>query len=58
MFRIESDRARFREIVRGKIREDLRKYLSTTELIENPGSFPDTMFSEGLVTEANRTAGA
>ena len=37
MFRIESDRARFREIVRGKIREDLRKYLSTTELIARRG---------------------
>ena len=37
MFRIEADRARFREIVRGKIREDLRKYLSTTELIARRG---------------------
>jgi hypothetical protein len=31
--------------------------VSTTEMIDHPGSFPDTMFSEGLVTEANRTAG-
>jgi len=37
MFRIESDRARFLEIVRGKIREDLRKYLSTSELIARRG---------------------
>lgn len=37
MFRIESDRARFREIVRGRIREDLRKYLSTSELIARRG---------------------
>ena len=31
--------------------------VSTTEKIPNPGAFPQTMFSEGLVTEANRTAG-
>jgi len=37
VFRIEADRARFREIVRGKIREDLRKYLSTSELIARRG---------------------
>jgi uncharacterized sporulation protein YeaH/YhbH (DUF444 family) len=37
VFRIESDRSRFREIVRGKIREDLRKYLSTTELLARRG---------------------
>jgi uncharacterized sporulation protein YeaH/YhbH (DUF444 family) len=37
VFRIEADRARFREIVRGKIRQDLRKYLSTTELIARRG---------------------
>ncbi len=37
MFRIESDRARFRDIVRGRIREDLRKYLSTGELIGRCG---------------------
>ncbi|MDP6539008.1 MAG: DUF444 family protein [Planctomycetota bacterium] len=37
MFRIERDRARFREIVRGKLRQDLRKYLSSTELIGRRG---------------------
>ena len=37
MFRIESDRARFREIVRGRVRKDLRKYLSTGELIGRAG---------------------
>jgi len=37
MFRIESDRARFREIVRGRIRADLKKYLSTGELIGRAG---------------------
>jgi hypothetical protein len=37
MFRIEADRARFREIVRGRIRADLRKYLSTGELIGRAG---------------------
>jgi uncharacterized sporulation protein YeaH/YhbH (DUF444 family) len=37
MFRIETDRARFHEIVRGRIREDLRKYLSTGELIARAG---------------------
>jgi uncharacterized sporulation protein YeaH/YhbH (DUF444 family) len=37
MFRIESDRARFREIVRGRIRADLRRYLSTGELIGRAG---------------------
>ena len=37
MFRIEADRARFREIVRGRIRQDLRKYLSTGELIGRAG---------------------
>jgi len=37
VFRIESDRARFREIVRGRIREDLRRYLSTGELIGRAG---------------------
>ena len=38
MFRIEADRARFREIVRGRIRADLRKYLSTGELIGRAGN--------------------
>jgi uncharacterized sporulation protein YeaH/YhbH (DUF444 family) len=37
MFRIEADRARFREIVRGRIRADLKKYLSTAELIARQG---------------------
>jgi len=37
LFRIETDRARFREIVRGRIRQDLRKYLSTGELIGRAG---------------------
>jgi sporulation protein YhbH len=37
MFRIEVDRARFREIVRGRIRADLRKYLANTELIAKKG---------------------
>ncbi len=37
MFRIEADRARFREIVRGKIRADIRKFLSTGELIGRCG---------------------
>ena len=37
MFRIEADRARFREIVRGKIRSDIRKFLSTGELIGRCG---------------------
>ena len=37
MFRIESDRARFRAIVRGRVRQDLRKYLSTGELIGRAG---------------------
>jgi len=37
VFRIEADHARFREIVRGRIRKDLRKYLSTTELLARRG---------------------
>ena len=37
MFRIESDRARFRNIVRGRVRKDLRRYLSTGELIGRAG---------------------
>jgi uncharacterized sporulation protein YeaH/YhbH (DUF444 family) len=37
VFRIDADRARFREIVRGRIRADLRKYLSTAELIARRG---------------------
>ncbi len=37
MYRIERDRSRFREIVRGRIRHDLRKYLSSTELLGRRG---------------------
>jgi len=37
LFRIEADRARFREIVRGRVRSDLRRYLSTGELIGRAG---------------------
>lgn len=37
MFRIEADHARFRDIVRGKIRADLRRYLSTSELLARRG---------------------
>ena len=37
MHRIERDRARFREIVRGKLRKDLRKYLSSSELLGRRG---------------------
>jgi uncharacterized sporulation protein YeaH/YhbH (DUF444 family) len=37
VFRIEADRSRFREIVRGRIRADLRRYLSTGELIGRAG---------------------
>ena len=37
MFRIERDRARFREIVRGRLRRDLRKFLSSSELLGRRG---------------------
>lgn len=37
MYRIENDRARFRDIVRGRIRKDLRKFLSTGELLGRCG---------------------
>ena len=37
MYRIERDRSRFREIVRGRLRKDLRKYLSSTELLGRRG---------------------
>ncbi|MFT7670635.1 MAG: uncharacterized sporulation protein YeaH/YhbH (DUF444 family) [Planctomycetota bacterium] len=37
MHRIESDRTRFREIVKGRLRKDLRKYLSSTELLGRRG---------------------
>ncbi|HIG88286.1 MAG TPA: DUF444 family protein [Planctomycetes bacterium] len=33
IYRIEKDRARFRDIVRGRLREDLKKYLSSTDLL-------------------------
>jgi len=35
--RIENDRTRFREIVRGRIKKDLRKYLSRADLIGRKG---------------------
>jgi uncharacterized sporulation protein YeaH/YhbH (DUF444 family) len=35
--RIENDRTRFREIVRGRIKKDLRKYLSRADLIGRRG---------------------
>jgi hypothetical protein len=38
MLRIDADRARFREIVRGRIRTDLKRYLSTGELIGRSGN--------------------
>ena len=37
VYRMERDRARFREIVRGRLRKDLRKYLSTSELLGRQG---------------------
>jgi hypothetical protein len=37
VYRMERDRARFRDIVRGRLREDLRKYLSTSELLGRQG---------------------
>lgn len=37
MSRIEQDRARFREIVRGRIRADLKRYLTTSELFARRG---------------------
>jgi len=33
VYRMEKDRARFRDIVRGRLRGDLKKYLSSTELL-------------------------
>ncbi len=38
LHRIETDHARFREIVRGRIRGDLRKFLSSGELIGRMGN--------------------
>lgn len=43
MHRIERDRARFREIVRGRLRADLRKYLSTSELLGRRGDHAVTI---------------
>ena len=37
IYRMERDRARFRDIVRGKLRQDLRKYLSSSELLGRQG---------------------
>jgi len=37
LHRIEQDRARFREIVRGRLRKDLRRYLTSTELLGRRG---------------------
>lgn len=37
IYRMERDRGRFREIVRGRLRKDLRKYLSTSELLGRQG---------------------
>ncbi|MBL8863442.1 MAG: DUF444 family protein [Planctomycetes bacterium] len=43
MHRIERDRARFREIVRGRLRADLKKYLSTSELLGRRGEHAVTI---------------
>lgn len=37
LYRIERDRARFRDIVRGRLRQDLRRYLQTSELLGRQG---------------------
>ena len=37
VYRMERDRARFKEVVRGRIREDLRRYLSSSELVGRQG---------------------
>jgi uncharacterized protein len=37
LYRIDSDHSRFREVVKGRIRQDLRKYLSSSELIGRCG---------------------
>ncbi len=37
LYRIDSDHSRFREIVKGRIRQDLRRYLSSSELIGRCG---------------------
>ena len=33
IYRMERDRARFKDVVRGRIRRDLRRYLSSSELV-------------------------
>ncbi|MCH8965180.1 MAG: DUF444 family protein [Planctomycetes bacterium] len=37
--RIEKDHQRFRHIVKGKIREDLRKFLTRSELLGKEGKY-------------------
>lgn len=37
MHRMESDRARFKDVVKGRIRGDLRRYLSSSELVGRQG---------------------
>ena len=37
--KIEKDHARFREIIRGQIRKDLRKYISNGEMIGRQGKY-------------------
>ena len=37
LHRMDRDRARFKEVVRGRIREDLQRYLASTELIGKRG---------------------
>ena len=37
IYRMERDRARFKDVVRGKIRKDLRKYLSSSDLVGRQG---------------------
>ncbi|MEM8711758.1 MAG: DUF444 family protein [Planctomycetota bacterium] len=37
IYRMEADRARFKDVVRGKIRKDLGKYMTTSELVGSQG---------------------
>ena len=37
ILKIDQDHGRFRQIVRGKVRENLRKYISTGELVGRKG---------------------
>lgn len=37
IYRMERDRARFKDVVRGRIRKDLRRYLSSSELVGKQG---------------------